>query len=63
VKLQREGHEELKVFISQRDSTCGEYGEHLGAKAWITLAGEKGACVWRAPTWIICCFFLPGTWR
>jgi hypothetical protein len=43
VKLQREGNEELKVFISHRESTCGECGEHLGAKAWITLAGEKGA--------------------
>jgi hypothetical protein len=43
VKLPREGNEELKVFISHRESTCGECGEHLGAKAWITLAGEKGA--------------------
>jgi hypothetical protein len=43
VKLQREGNEELKVFISNRESTCGECGEDLGAKAWITLAGEKGA--------------------
>jgi hypothetical protein len=41
--LQREGNEELKVFIPHRESTCGECGEHLGAKAWITLAGEKGA--------------------
>jgi hypothetical protein len=40
--LQREGHAELKVFISHRASTCGECGAHLGAKAWITLAGEKG---------------------
>ena len=43
MKLQREGNEELKVFISNRESTCGECSEHLGAKAWITLAGEKGA--------------------
>jgi hypothetical protein len=43
VKLQREGNEELKVFISHRESTCSECGEHLGAKAWITLAGGKGA--------------------
>jgi hypothetical protein len=35
--------EELKVFISTRESTCGECGENLGSKAWITLAGEKGA--------------------
>ena len=43
VKLQRTGNEELKVFISNRESTCGECGEHLGSQAWITLAGEKGA--------------------
>jgi hypothetical protein len=36
-------NEELKVFISTRESTCGECGESLGSKAWITLAGEKGA--------------------
>ena len=35
--------EELKVFISNRESTCGDCGENLGPKAWITLAGEKGA--------------------
>src|SRR5450432_1266844 len=35
--------QELKVFISSRESTCGECGENLGSKAWITLAGEKGA--------------------
>jgi hypothetical protein len=43
VQSQREENEELKVFISNRESTCGECGEHLGSKAWITLAGEKGA--------------------
>src|SRR3989442_5091063 len=43
VKSQREGNEALKVFISNRESTCGECGEHLGSKAWITLAGVKGA--------------------
>jgi hypothetical protein len=43
MKSQRAGNEALKVFISNRDSTCGECGEHLGSKAWITLAGEKGA--------------------
>jgi hypothetical protein len=36
-------NEELKVFISNRDSVCGECGENLGTKAWITLAGDKGA--------------------
>jgi len=35
--------EELKVFISTRESTCGECGENLGSKAWITLIEEKGA--------------------
>jgi len=43
VTLQSERTEELKVFISHRESTCGECGENLGSKAWITLAGEKGA--------------------
>lgn len=41
--LQPKGNEALKVFISHRASTCGECGAHLGAQAWITLAGEKGA--------------------
>jgi hypothetical protein len=27
----------LKVFISTRESTCDECGEHLGRHAWITL--------------------------
>jgi hypothetical protein len=35
--------EEIKVFISTRDSTCGECGEGLGRKAWITLVRDKGA--------------------
>ncbi len=37
------GSEELKVFISSRDSTCDECHEKLGTGAWITLQGEKGA--------------------
>jgi hypothetical protein len=41
--MAREEKDELKVFISNRESTCGECGEALGKKAWITLAGEKGA--------------------
>ena len=49
VKLQSEG-EEIKVFISNRESRCDECGEDLGSKAWITLAGEKGAL----------CLFLKG---
>jgi hypothetical protein len=43
VKSQPEEKEELKVFMPNGESTCGECGEHLGAKTWITLAGEKGA--------------------
>lgn len=35
--------EDLKVFISNRDSTCGECKEDLGRKAWITLVRDKGA--------------------
>jgi len=35
--------EDLKVFISSRDSKCDECREDLGPKAWITLAGDKGA--------------------
>lgn len=43
MKSQSERSEELKVFISNRESACGECNETLGSKAWITLAGEKGA--------------------
>jgi hypothetical protein len=41
--MQNKESQELKVFISSRESICGECGENLGANAWITLAGEKGA--------------------
>ncbi len=41
--MQPNQSEDLKVFISTRESTCGECGENLGSKAWITLAGERGA--------------------
>lgn len=34
--------EDLKVFITIRESSCDECGSELGRKAWITLAGEKG---------------------
>ena len=43
LSLQMEANEDLKVFISTRESLCGECGENLGSRAWITLAGEKGA--------------------
>ena len=36
-------NQEIVVFIANRDSTCGECGESLGRKAWIRLAGDKGA--------------------
>lgn len=35
--------DELKVFISLRESTCGECGENLGTKAWIFLNRDRGA--------------------
>lgn len=41
VKMKKK--EDLKVFISASDATCGECNENLGRGAWITLAGEKGA--------------------
>jgi hypothetical protein len=37
------GSEEIKVFISNRESKCDECGEELGRKAWITLERDKGA--------------------
>ena len=35
--------ESPKVFITTRESVCDECGEELGRKAWIMLAGERGA--------------------
>lgn len=34
---------DLKVFISNRESKCDECGEELGHHAWITLQDGKGA--------------------
>jgi len=34
---------DLKVFISNRESKCDECGENLGRHAWIVLRGDKGA--------------------
>ncbi|OGV59042.1 MAG: hypothetical protein A2X45_00845 [Lentisphaerae bacterium GWF2_50_93] len=34
---------ELKVFISSRESKCGECGHSLGFHAWIVLKEDKGA--------------------
>lgn len=35
--------DDLKVFITSRESTCDECKEDLGSKAWITLTKDKGA--------------------
>lgn len=35
--------DDLKVFISTRDSKCDECRENLGRGAWITLVEGKGA--------------------
>ena len=35
--------EEIKVFISNRESKCDECGKELGRKAWITLERDRGA--------------------
>jgi hypothetical protein len=35
--------QDLSVFITTRDATCGECGEDLGRHAWITLTEDKGA--------------------
>lgn len=41
--------DDLKVFISSRESKCDECHEDLGKKAWITLIEENGAlCLSRA---------------
>lgn len=34
---------ELKVFISNREAVCDECHGELGTKAWIFLAGDRGA--------------------
>ena len=40
---QKGNENEIKVFISHRDSKCDECGEKLGRQAWITLEENKGA--------------------
>ena len=42
-KPAKEKSEDIKVFISHRDSKCDECDEELGRKAWITLEEGKGA--------------------
>lgn len=34
---------EIKVFITTRESICSECGEDLGSRAWITLVRDKSA--------------------
>jgi len=34
---------DLKVFITTGEASCGECGEDLGRRAWITLVEDKGA--------------------
>ncbi len=41
--VSKQESEEIKIFISNRESTCDECGEDLGRKAWITLVRDKGA--------------------
>ena len=41
--VKQESKNEIKVFISHRDSKCDECGEQLGTQAWITLEENKGA--------------------
>jgi hypothetical protein len=43
MSVERAKSDALKVFISGRDSVCGECQEKLGRQAWITLTEEKGA--------------------
>jgi len=42
-RKQKSNANEIKVFISHRDSKCDECGEELGRQAWITLEENKGA--------------------
>ena len=41
--MDRKQTESPKVFITSRESVCDECGEELGRKAWIMLAGDRGA--------------------
>ena len=34
---------DIKVFISNRDSICDECREELGRRAWITMEADNGA--------------------
>jgi hypothetical protein len=39
----KKGKDELKVFITTRESKCDECKEELGRHSWIVLMGERGA--------------------
>ena len=41
--MKNSGVQDLRVFITARESSCAECKEDLGSHAWITLAGERGA--------------------
>jgi len=41
--MPRERDNEIKVFITHREATCGECGEKLGQDAWVQLKDELGA--------------------
>ena len=43
MKQTKAKRDDLKVFISSRESKCDECKEDLDKKAWITLTEEKGA--------------------
>src|ERR1044071_8109108 len=43
MEAESEKPQDLKVFISNRESKCDECGEELGRQAWITLVENKGA--------------------
>jgi hypothetical protein len=42
-RIEVQDRTDIKVFISSRESKCGECGEDLGRSAWITLKEDKGA--------------------
>lgn len=43
MKQKESKQNELKVFISSRESRCDDCKEELGSRAWIVLVGDKGA--------------------
>jgi hypothetical protein len=43
MKSKKSSDNQLKVFISNRESKCDECGEDLGRHAWIVLRENKGA--------------------